>query len=431
MKFFQMTPQKAAEHLNTSVSGGLRIQQIQQKQEICGKNELRQARSSSMISRFLSQLKDYMIVILIVASTVSAVAAIIGKDSAGLINAFVIVGVVLVNAVIGMLQEGRAAKTLHSLERLTASKARVIRNNKEVLVDAFELVPGDILLLEEGDLVPADGRIAECSSFKVDETALTGNDIPSDKNIDVIEGDNHSPADLVNMVFSGTLVVSGSAKVIVTAIGMETQIGKIAGMLSYDKNEKTPLQIQLAQMGKVLGLVTAAVCALIFLLGVVQQRNIIDMFLTAVSLAVAAIPEGMVATVTIILALGVLRLAKENAVVRKLSVVESLGCVDVICTDKTGTLTKNEMTVSACFAGGEIYSFVKDNYRNVAEVIFYGSMCNDAYFENGVCIGDPTEGAIVAALETMGKNRALFDSEYPKMGRIPFDNERKCKSTIQ
>ncbi len=434
MKFFQLTPLQAAEQLNTDIIDGLSLSQVAQKQEICGKNELKRHDEKLDKSRFLTQFKDLTIIILLVAAVISAIISVLQKDYWELINAALIVAIVIINGVIGMLQEGKAEKALASLERFSLPKARVIRSGQVVEIKTVDLVPGDIVLLEAGDLVPADGRIVECSFLKIDENVLTEESLPAEKSVGIIAGDNHSIGDLCNMAFSGTLVISGTGKMIVTSIGMETQLGKIAGMLHRGDHEKTPLQTQIAQMGRVLSLVALIVCAVMLLLGIIEGKPIIDMLLTVVSLAVASIPEGLLATVTVMLAFGVRQLAKKGVIVRKLGAVEALGNIEVICTDKTGTLTKNEMNVVSCYVKGEHLEFAPKNYKKSAELILYGSMCNDAFIEKrdgrSICIGDPTEGAIISALKTFGKDKHFLDKQYPRMGVIPFDRDRKCKSTI-
>jgi len=434
MKFFQLSPSQVAEKLNTDIDDGLHLDQVKQRQHEYGKNELKKEKHNFVKSCFVGQFKGLTIIILLVAASISAVISILRHEYVDLINSIVIVGIVVINGVIGLLQENKAEKALLALEKFSVPKAKVIRDGRVLVINTVDVVPGDVVLLENGDLVPADGRIVECSFLRIDENVLTEESLASEKNVELISGDNHSIGEIHNMVFSGTQVISGTAKIIVTSIGMETQLGKIAGMLQCDGCEKTPLQTQITQMSKVLSLVALIVSAIILILGIIEGESIIDMLLTVVSIAVAAIPEGLLATVTVMLAFGVQRLAKNGAIVRKLSAVEALGNIEVICTDKTGTLTQNDLAVVSCYVKGETIDFIPQNYKKSAELIFYGSMCNDAHFEKqgkkSVCIGDPTEGAIIAALESFGKDKLFLDKQYPKMGTIPFDRERKCKSSI-
>ena len=434
MRFYQMTPPQAAENLQTDLASGLCDEQLPEKRRQYGKNELKAVKKEPLFRRFLAQFKDVMILILLFAAGLSALTSVFRRDYTELADAFVIVGIVLLSGVFGLLQEGKAQRTLDALHEMATPQARVLRNGHVSTIDASELLPGDIIYLEAGDRVPADGVLFESFSLKTDETALTGEGLPADKRVCVIEGDNHSVADMENTVFAGTLVVGGRGSAVVTETGMNTQLGKIAGMLEKKRRDKTPLQVQMAQMGKVIGLLALAICVLIFLLGLIERKNLLDMFLTAVSLAVAAIPEGLSATVTVLLALGVQRMAKQRVLIRKLSTVETLAGTGVICTDKTGTLTQNRMTVTECFVNDEILPFTPSNYKKTTGLILYGSLCNDAnvYTEAGrlVYVGDPTEGAIIAALEHYGKHRDELEAAYPKLGEIPFDGMRKRKTTV-
>lgn len=433
MKYYNLTPEKTAEKLNVDIELGLSAEQVAQKQQVCGKNQISQKQKGSLLSRFASKFHNFTLLILIAAALISAIVAFVGKDYIKLISAIVIIAVVILNSVSSVMQENKAENEIASLDKRIVSKVKVLRDGQKAYVEAIDLLPGDVMFVQAGDMIPADGRLVACSQLKVDESLLTNERLLSEKNTQVISGDNHSVSQLHNCVFAGTMVMQGKAKIIVTAIGDETQIVK-SGVDNNTSAEKTPLQIQVAQMSKVLSLAVLAICVVIFLLGILQKNSIADMLLLASALAVAAIPEGLSTTVTSLLAQGAHRMADESVLVRKRGAVENLGNVDVICTNMTGTLTQNRMTVSACYAKDSIYPFVKENFRNVAELIFYGSMCNDAYFTSKdgqtVCVGDPTEGAIIEALESMGKNRMLFDSEYPKMGKIDFDTVRRCKSTI-
>ncbi len=434
MKYYKLTPDEIAAAFHSDLDHGLDDAGVSQKTKECGKNEMRSSKKEAWIKRFLRQFKNFMIITLCIAAVVSAVVALLHREYTDLIDAGVILFIVVLNGLIGVAQEDKADKALAALKKMSAPKAKVIRNGVKTVVEAVDLLPGDVMLLEAGDYIAADGVIVQSNAFKTDESVLTGESLPADKQPGVIEGDNHPIADLYNTVFSGTLAVNGNAVVIVTGTGMDTQLGIVADMLDASEKTKTPLQIQLAQMGKTLGLAALLICAVVFLLGVIQGKGLLDMFLTAVSLAVAAIPEGLVATVTVVLAFGVRRLAAHNAVVHRLDAVETLGSASVICTDKTGTLTQNKMTILSCFTEEGMFDFTPENFGKTSDLIIYGSLCNDAYLQQSdgktICVGDPTEGAFVEALETTGRSKTDLDATYPRMGDIPFDSERKRKTTL-
>lgn len=434
MKFFQLTPQQVISELVSDSNTGLTAEEALQRQNVYGKNQFEKKKRTSLGVRFLTQFKNLTVIALLIAVLVYSVVSVVKADFAELINVALILLVVVLNGCIYVVLEGKAEKTLLFLHKIIRPKVTVIRDGASVKVKATELVPGDIVLLNAGDLVPADGRIINSISLKVKENVLTGESLPAEKHDLIIEGDNHSTSELHNMVFCGTMVLSGSAKIIVTATGMSTQICKITGALQDEQNYKTPLQLQMAQMAKVLGLLTLIACALIFVLGIIEGNEIADMLLTAAALAVAVIPEGLATIVTAVLALGAKKMAEENAVIKRLDVIETLSSTEVICSDMTGTMTQNKMVVSACYAKGQLFPFSAEHYRDFAEVIFYGSMCNEAFWKDHdgerICVGDPTEGAIIAALETMGRDKQYLDKQYPKMGRIPFDANRKCASSI-
>lgn len=434
MKFFQITPLQAASQLDSDCENGLRDEQIDGIRKIYGTNSMPSNRKQSFVSALATQLRDIMTDILLVAAAVSGLVSFLQHDMGKLIDAFVIIAIVLLNITIGALQQGRAERALDALAEITAPTATVKRGGKRMIIPSSELVPGDLMILSAGDFVPADGRIVTCTQCKTDEKLLSGENLPAEKSPGIIEGDNHSVSDLHNMVFSGSMVLEGEAEALVTSIGLETQLGKIAGIMQNKSALKSGIQRQMAQMGRVLGLAAIAICLVIFVLGLIEQKPILDMFLMAVALAVAVIPEGLTATVSMLLAIGVKKLAKINAVVRKLDVVETLGNTQIICTGKTGTLTENKMRLVQFFTGGEILDFEPANYKMAAESVLYGSMCNEAslVMQNGrrVCKGDPTEGAILYALEDLGREKEFINEQYPKWGDIPFDSERKRKTTV-
>ena len=434
MKFFQLSPSQVAEQLNTDILEGLDPTRLDERQEIYGKNELNKHKENFSKSRLLGQFKDPTIIILLIVATISAVASVLQRNYEDLFNTFIIVAIVIVSGLIRVLRLCKAEKAITALKKFTIPKANVIRGGQVIKIKSVDLVPGDIVLLQSGDMVHADGRIIECSFLKVDESVLTKKSLPAEKSAAVIIGDNHSIENINNMVFSGSVIISGTAKIIVTSIGMETQIGKAVTVLQCNEQEKTTLQTQIEQMGKVLSLLASIICGVILVLGIVEGKPIIDMLLTVVLLAVALIPEGLLSTVTDILSFGVSELFRTGVIVNRLSIVETLGNIEVICTDKTGTLTKNEMSVVSCYVNDEHIDFIPKNYKKCAEIILYGSMCNDAFLKDfedkKVCVGDPTEGAIISALEKFGKSKFFLDKQYPKMGVIPFDKDRKCKSSV-
>ena len=433
MKFFQLTPNQVAEQLSTDLSNGLSLDQVELKQRVCGKNELVKSKNNSFFSRFMAQFKDYTIVAMLTVAVISAVFAFLQKNHAQLVNALAIIIVIILNGVIGLLQSYKVERTLTLFPKYNAHKAIVIRQSEVREVFSEELVPGDIVLLKTGDLVPADGRIFECSSLKINESILSDVSLPAEKQTEIIEGDNHPVSKLNNMVFSGTIVLRGTAKIIVTAIGMETQISKKA-CLMHENSTKTPLLTQLAQMGRVLSLGALAICLVLFVAGIIEGKAVFDILLTVIALAVAFVPEGLTGTVAVVLALGMRRLFQVGMTTKNMEIVKSLGNVDVICVDKTGVLTEDKMRVTDCFVKDMRLDFTPGNYKMLAEIILYGSMCNDAMLNNDdgqvISVGDSTEGAILSALCEYGIDKNYLDKQYPRMGVVPFNVDRKRKSTI-
>ncbi len=426
MKYFQLTPESVAMQLNSNLARGLTADQVRLKQTANGKNDFVQLEKTSFFSNFSVYLKDYTVIILLVGALIYAFVSLFRREYLHLLSAFVMAVIAVLNAVIGVLQQNKAKKTVSALQKLISPKACVIRNGAEKIVSSEDLVCGDILVLRAGDVVTADARIFVSESLKIDENTLSGETLATAKDTDIISGDNHVVSDLHNMVFAGTTVLEGEGRAIVTAIGSETQFGKIAGFVGQQQQHKTPLQLQVSQMGKVLGLGWLLLCTLIFILGLVTKKHFLNIFLTSVSLAVAMAPEGMNAAISLILSFRVKLLSKRNAVVKSMNTLESLGNVSVICTDKSGTLTKNRMKVQSCFVSGNFYPFVEQNYAKTAELIYYGSMCNDATESEG----DSTERAIIEAMLCFGKDKQYLDQLFPRMGVIPFDSERKCKTTV-
>ena len=398
---------------------GLTERQAQKRLEDHGPNELQPPPQAGLLRRILEQMKDPMILVLLAAAGLS-LAASGGEDW---LDAAIILIIVMVNNVISITQEDHAQKALEELRKLSSPQARVVREGRETRMEAARLVPGDVILLEAGDQVPADCRLLACAGLRCDESAMTGESVPAEKELADALLPNAPMGDWKNMVLSGTLVTTGRGCALVCATGMDTQMGHIAGLLLEGETQATPLQLKMAEISKSLSFLCLMVCAVMFGVGLLQGKNMLDMFLTAVSLAVAAIPEGLPAIVTIVLALGVQRMAGRGAIVKKLPAVETLGCASVICSDKTGTLTQNKMTVR------ELWLPVQGRRR---DALTCGALCSDARLEwkagAPTAVGDPTEGALVVAAAREGLQS--LDSEFPRVGEIPFDSGRKLMSTL-
>ncbi|MBE7087110.1 MAG: ATPase, partial [Clostridiales bacterium] len=331
--------------LETDFNRGLSDKAVEERRIKYGENKLKEKKKKSILQRFFEQFKDVMILILIAAAIVSFVVIMIEKHYGELFEPGLILLIVVLNAVMGVVQESKAEKALDALKNMSAPHARVIRNGEEKIISALALVPGDIILLEAGDFVPADARLIKSVSLKSEESALTGESVPAEKDAASIVEENAPLGDRVNMVFSGCSITYGTATAVVTATGMDTEMGKIANLLSGETLSQTPLQKRLAKLGKYLGLVALGACAIIFVVGLIAKKPVLDIFMTSVSLAVSAIPEGLPAIVTIVLSIGVQRMVKKNAIIKRLPAVETLGSASIICSDKTGTLTMNRMTL--------------------------------------------------------------------------------------
>lgn len=415
---------------NVDVSDGRSAMQAKAAVEKYGENKLEGQKHLNIFQKFLLQLKDVMVLILIAAAAVSFAVALIEK-SGEFIDSIIIIGIVIVNAILGVRQESQAEKSLDALKDMSAPTAKVLRDGAVGEIPASEVVPGDIILLEAGDFIPADGRIIESASFKCEESALTGESLPAEKDGNVSVEENAPLGDRVNMVYSGCSVSYGRAKIVVTATGMNTEMGKIAGLLDNAAPDVTPLQQKLSQLGKYLGFLALGICGVIFIIGLIQRMDIMTLFMTSVSLAVAAIPEGLTVVVTVVLALGVQRMVKHNAIIRRLSAVETLGSASVICSDKTGTLTQNRMTVMKIWTPGSgILDMNQDIPEKNRHLIRLGAMCNDGRIEQDKHIGDPTETAIIAAAVICGIDKKELDEKFTRVAEIPFDSERKLMTTV-
>ena len=415
--------------LETNCKDGLTSQQVEKKREKYGYNELKETKKKSLLVKFLEQFKDFMIIVLIFAAIVSGVVGVI--EGEGFTDSIIILVVVIVNAIIGVAQENKAEKSLEALQKLSSHVAKVIRNGKLEVLQSRELVPGDVVVLETGDYIPADLRIIEEANLKVQEASLTGESVPVEKSVDAIENKQVGIGDRSNMLFSSSLVTYGRGKGIVVETGMNTEVGRIAEIINDTVQNETPLQIKLNKLGKTLGIVALLICVAIFIIGLSIGKAPLQMFMTAVSLAVAAIPEGLAAVSTIVLAIGVQRMVKKHAIVKKLPAVETLGCATVICSDKTGTLTQNKMTVQKVFWNDQLSSIEeieKDN--EFSDLVNVCVLCNDTKIgKDDELTGDPTE----TALTSMAINLKYDVSEmlnFERVQEIPFDSERKLMTTV-
>ncbi|WP_052465225.1 calcium-transporting P-type ATPase, PMR1-type [Thermotoga profunda] len=429
--FYRMKTEDVCKDMQVDPGNGLTNQEAKKRLEKYGPNEIAQKKRRTIWQMFFSQFTDFLIIILLVAAVVSI---IVGEG----IDAVLIIIIVLLNATLSTIQESKAEKSLQLLKKMAAPMAKVIRDGVVQTISSREIVPGDVVLLETGNYVPADGRLIEAVNLSVSEAALTGESQPVDKTTDVIDKDKLPIGDRLNMVYSGTIVAKGRGKAIVTSTGNETELGKIAKMLSEMEEEETPLQKNLEKLGKQIGVIILAICAIVFIVGIFEGNPLLEMFLTSVSLAVAAVPEGLPAVVTIVLALGMYNMVKRNAVIRRLQAVEALGSVNVICSDKTGTLTKNEMTVVKYYLHPSIFfehEQAKQNKSKSLQLLLTGAtLCNDSFITmkdgNRITSGDPTEIALAVAAFDLGIEKATLEEKMPRIHEIPFDSDRKMMTTI-
>jgi Ca2+-transporting ATPase len=431
-KWFAKDVNEVEQQLGTNLKKGLNNAEVKKRQEKYGFNELKAAKKKTLLQRFLDQFKDFSIIVLIIAAIVSGAVGIANGE--GVTDTIIIMIVVIVNAIIGVSQEAKAEKSLEALQKLTDHAAKVIRNENITVISAKELVPGDIVVLDTGDYIPADLRVIEAVNLKAQESSLTGESVPVEKNIEKIENNEVGIGDRVNMLFSSSLVTYGRGKGIVVETGMTTEVGKIAGMINDVEKQETPLQTKLNKLGKTLGIVALAICVFIFIVGLIQGKEPIGMFMTAVSLAVAAIPEGLAAVSTIVLAIGVQKMVKKNAIVKRLPAVETLGSATVICSDKTGTLTQNKMTVKKIFWNDAIRDLDNIGENEIDEelkkLVYANMLCNDTKISNeGELTGDPTETALVDMAFKLDFDPSIYD-RTPRIEEVPFDSERKLMTTV-
>ncbi len=435
MSAHNQSKEQVLKMFSTNETQGLTDSQVKELTEKYGENKLREKKKKSTFQRFMDQFKDVMILILIAAAIVSFVIVCAEKNWGELFEPALILLIVILNAVMGVYQEGKAEKALDALKNMSAPHARVIRNGQEKILQASELVPGDIIRLEAGDFIPADARLIKSVSLKSEESALTGESVPSEKDAELEIEENAPIGDRSNMVFSGCSITYGTATAVVTATGMDTEMGKIANLLEGESETQTPLQKKLADLGKILGIVALAACGVIFIIGLLNSIPALEIFMTSVSLAVSAIPEGLPAIVTIVLSIGVQRMVKRNALIRKLPAVETLGSASIICSDKTGTLTQNRMTLVKAYADGKAIENITENCSDeIKEILKYAALCCDGsvIFEDGKeeHIGDPTETAIIVAAHKNGMEKDAINEQSPRLAEIPFDSDRKLMSTV-
>lgn len=444
-QWHRLSVEETAEQLDTDLTKGIQSSTLEKRKETYGLNELEKKKQTTVLQMFLEQFKDYMILILMVASIVSI---FIGEVT----DAVVILAIVVLNACFGVYQEYRAGKALEALQKMSAPNATVIRDGELISVPSIDIVPGDIVQLDTGDYVPADVRIIESTNLQIDEAALTGESVPVNKLTDVIDEEKIGIGDQKNLGFMSTLVTYGRGKGVVVGTGMNSVIGKIAELIQVEDEKQTPLQKNLNQLSKILGNICLVVCAIVFVLGIIRGEDLLDMFMTAVSLAVAAIPEGLPAVVTIVLALGMQRMVKHNAIMKKLHAVETLGSTTVICSDKTGTLTQNQMTIVEMYLPDTPLTVTGEGYEPKGDIQFNNqtldleqepalkrlveiqAFCNDSRLEekdsNWTIAGDPTEGAMRVVAEKAGYTYASLGDIKPRLQEIPFDSTRKLMTTF-
>ena len=430
--WFNKSVEETSKILKTDIEKGLSKEQIEEKRKEYGFNELKAKKKKSLFVKFLEQFKDFMIIILIIAAIISGIVGV--AEGEGITDTIIILIVVIVNAIIGVAQENKAEKSLEALQKLSSHASKVIRDGKLVVVPARELVPGDIVVLETGDYIAADLRLIETVNLKVQESSLTGESLPVEKVTEAMKEEKVGIGDRINQVFSSGLVTYGRGKGIVVETGMNTEVGKIAGIINDTVDTETPLQIKLNKLGKTLGIVAIVICIIIFIVGIAIGKDAMEMFMTAVSLAVAAIPEGLAAVSTIVLAIGVQKMVKKNAIVKKLPAVETLGSATVICSDKTGTLTQNKMTVQKVFYDNILQNVqdakVNNNNEELKKLVYISMLCNDTKVgANNILTGDPTETALVDMGFELDFEPSVLE-EFPRVEEIPFDSDRKLMTTI-
>ena len=434
MEEYKQTIEEVRKVTEADPDTGLSSQEVDERRKKQGLNKFDEAPKESMIKKFFRSLSDFTTIILLVAAVISFYTAF-ATEHGDLFEGLLIIAIVVINSVLAIVQEGNAEKALESLQDMNKQTATVIRDGKVTTVESEQLVVGDILVLESGDAISADARLIETSQFRVEESALTGESEAVEKDAAFVAKEDESLGDQLNMVFKGCTVVAGRGKAIVTAIGMATEMGKIADLLNENTMQKTPLQVRLNQLGKRISMIALAAAALVFVIGELQGEPLLEMFMTSISLAVAAVPETLTVIVTLTLAYGVQKMARKHAIIRQLPAVETLGTANVICSDKTGTLTQNEMRVRRVWSKDDEVTNIEDSMTNSAmEILKMAALCTDVTVEQEdddlVIKGNPTEVAIVRAVEENYHTKAELEEKYPRVNELPFDSERKMMTTV-
>ncbi|MGX7265782.1 calcium-translocating P-type ATPase, PMCA-type [Enterococcus crotali] len=434
MEAYKQPIETIIKEVNTNKEQGLTGQEVKKRLAEHGANKFHEAKKESIVKKFLHSLSDFTTIILLVAAAISFYTAI-ATDHGDYFEGILIIAIVVINAVLAIVQEGNAEKSLAALQDMNKQSSSVLRDGKVETIDAEDVVVGDILVLESGSMITADARLIQASQLRVEESALTGESEPIEKDSEYIGKQDAPIGDQINMVFKGCTVANGRGRAIVTATGMQTEMGKIAGLLNDDVTQQTPLQKRLNQLGKRISFIALGAAALVFIIGELQGEPILEMFMTAVSLAVAAVPETLMVIVTLTLAYGVQKMAKKHAIIRRLPAVETLGTANVICSDKTGTLTQNKMRVRRVWSRGDEVTDTEDAMTDEAmEVLKMASLCTDVIVDKDgddlVIQGNPTEAAIVRAVEENYHTKAELEEKYPRIGEIPFDSERKMMTTV-
>ncbi|OTP11003.1 calcium-translocating P-type ATPase, PMCA-type, partial [Enterococcus sp. 10A9_DIV0425] len=434
MDEYKKTVEEVQEETDTMIDKGLTTKEAEERSKKQGKNQFDEAPKESLFKKFMRSLSDFTTIILLVAAVISFYTAF-ATEHGDLFEGLLIIAIVIINSVLAIVQEGNAEKALESLQDMNKQTATVIRDGKVEKVDAENLVVGDVLVLESGSAITADARLVETSQLRVEESALTGESEAVEKDAGYISQEDDSLGDQLNMVFKGCTVAAGRGKAIVTAIGMQTEMGKIAGLLNDHTMQKTPLQVRLNQLGKRISIIALVAAGLVFLIGELQGEPLLEMFMTSISLAVAAVPETLTVIVTLTLAYGVQKMAKKHAIIRQLPAVETLGTANVICSDKTGTLTQNRMRVRRVWSKEDEVTDIEDSMTNSAmEILKMAALCTDVTVEKEadelIVKGNPTEAAIVRAVEENYHTKAELEEKYPRIDEIPFDSDRKMMTTV-
>lgn len=434
MEAYKQTVDTVTKEVSVNTETGLTQQEAQQRLKENGRNQFEEAKKDSVLKKFIHSLSDFTTIILLVAAAISFYTAIV-TEHGEYFEGILIIAIVIINAVLAIVQEGNAEKSLAALQDMNKQSSAVLRDGKVIEVDAEELVVGDVLVLEAGSMITADARLIQASQMRVEESALTGESEPVEKDPTYVGHDDDGLGDQINMIFKGCTVVNGRGRAVVTATGMNTEMGKIAGLLNNSDQQKTPLQKRLNQLGKRISLLALGAAAIVFIIGELQGEPLLEMFMTAVSLAVAAVPETLTVIVTLTLAYGVQKMAKKHAIIRRLPAVETLGTANVICSDKTGTLTQNKMRVRRVWHRGDEVTDTEDAMTDEAmEVLKMAALCTDVIVEKEgdelTVTGNPTEAAIVRAVEENYHTKEELEEKYPRIGEIPFDSERKMMTTV-